>query len=305
MDPRLALRRASISAAVLAIGVPPVAEAAFPGRNGPIAAFAERTTRTGSFGALEIFFGPRSTPRVTCTISDSAGSETTPCGRNPSFAPGGRRFAFDLEGRLMTEPLASSEQTILPPLTEHDSDPAWTADGRRLVFTGRRAGVSRLYSVATDGTALKALPPGQGRAPAVSRRGRVAYVASGPGGPFIHVLDPATGRSRRLVRGNFPDWAPSGRSIVFERGAWTHAIAASGRGPARLAIKVARRPVFSPDGRKIAFLRVARRDSANGSYSIFSALRDGSEAKLLRRGGELPIGSELNSYLQLAWGVRR
>jgi len=64
--------------------------------------------------------------------------------------------------------------------------------------------------------------------------------------------------------------------------------------------------VYSPDGKRIAFLRVARGDAGGRypQYSVFAARLNGSNAKILLRGGEVDTGSEFNSYQEIAWGSR-
>jgi hypothetical protein len=278
------------------------AGAALPGRNGPLAAFTERESREGTYGTLDFVGAPRSAGAAECLSSDNSGlDEETPCARNPAFAPGSRRIAYDLEGRLAVGGLKQSQRVTLRQLTNHDSDPAWDAKGERLFFEGRRSRRRAIYSVRSDGTDLRG-PLAPGRAPAVSSRGLVAYVAGG----FVRVLDPRSGASRKLARGGYPDWSPSGRSIALERRSATYVVSDTRRKPPRLLLRRARRAVYSPDGKRIAFLRVARGDAGGRypHYSVFAARLNGSNAKILLRGGEVDTGSEFNSYQEIAWGSR-
>lgn len=288
--------------ALATLAIPPGADAALPGRNGPMAAFVELESRDGTHGTLEFFRGARSADPVECLSSDDTGAdEETPCARNPAFAPGSRRIAYERDGRLVVGGLKQSQRIMLKALTDHDSDPAWDPKGERLFFEGRRAGKHAIYSVRSDGTDLSG-PLTPGRAPAVSSRGRVAYVAGG----FIGVLDPGSGSTRKLVRGNYPDWSPSGRSILFQRRSATYTVSGSRRKPPRRLLRRARRAVYSPDGKSIAFLRVARGDDTGRypDYSVFATRLDGGNPKILRRGGEVETGSEFNSYQEIAWGNR-
>lgn len=300
---RSSARAVSLALTSLAtFAIPAGADAALPGRNGPLAAFVELESRDGTHGTLEFFRGARSADPVECLSSDDTGAdEETPCARNPAFAPGSRRIAYDRDGQLVVGPLDQSKRTTLRRLTDHDSDPAWDPKGERLFFEGRRSGKRAIYSVRSDGTDLRG-PLALGRAPAVSSRGRVAYVAGG----FIGVLDPGSGSRRKLSRGHYPDWSPSGRSIVFQRRGATYIVSGSRRQPPRRLLRRARRAVFSPNGKSIAFLRVARGDDAGRypDYSVFAARPDGSNPKILRRGGEVETGSEFNSYQEIAWGSR-
>jgi len=65
----------------------------------------------------------------------------------------------------------------LADLTEADREPAWSPDGRRLVFVGLVGGVTDLYTVRPDGTELRRLTadtPVEGR-PVWSTRGQIAF----------------------------------------------------------------------------------------------------------------------------------
>ncbi len=294
-----------VAAALTMLAVSSVApgEAALPGRNGPLAAFVELESREGTYGTLEFFGGAPSAKWVECLESDDTGDDETPCPRNPAFAPGSARVAYELGGRLVVGTLAQKKRRVLAKLTERDGDPAWTPDGERLVFAGRRSGKPGIYSVRTDGGDLRGPLATPGRAPTVSSRGQVAYVAGGS----IHVLNLLSGATRKLARGEFPDWSPSGRTLIFQRRSATYLGPASKPGQVRLLSRRARRAVFSPDGKRIAFLRVARGDQTGryADYSVFSADLNGGRTRLLRRGGEVDTGSEFNSYQEIAWGGRR
>ncbi len=64
--------------------------------------------------------------------------------------------------------------------------------------------------------------------------------------------------------------------------------------------------MYSPNGKSIAFLRVARGDGGGrySHYSVFAARLNGSNRRILWRGGEVDTGSEFNSYREIAWGGR-
>lgn len=289
-------------AALATFAIPTAAGAALPGRNGPLAAYTELQSRDGLHGTLDFLGAGRSVDAIECLSSDDTGAdEETPCPRNPAFAPGSRRIAYDLEGRLVVGGLKPSQRAPLRRLTDHDSDPAWDAKGERVFFEGRRSRRRAIYSVRSDGTDLRG-PLAPGRAPAVSSRGLVAYVAGG----FVRVLDPRSGATRKLTRGGSPDWSPSGRSIAFGRRSATYVVSSTRRKPPRLLLRRARGAVYSPDGKRIAFLRVARGDARGRypQYSVFAAQLNGSRLKILWRGGELGTGSEFNSYQEIAWGSR-
>ena len=122
------------------------------------------------------------------------------------------------------------------PLTRgHDSSPAWSADGRRVVFCrhGKGRGAFSIYVVNADGTNPVALT-------------RVR-------------LSTGTPRSSDLLAA--PAWSPDGRRIAYLVTAWPvrseiWIMNANGSGKRRLvanAIFLTGRPAWSPDGHSIAF----------------------------------------------------
>ena len=59
--------------------------------------------------------------------------------------------------------------------------------------------------------------------------------------------------------------------------------------------------MLSPDGLRVAFLRVAHGDGSLGTPSVYVARLGSGRARRVRRGGELPIGSTFRSWRDLAW----
>jgi TolB protein len=159
-------------------------------------------------------------------------------------------------------------------------DPAWSPDGRRIVFAGRGDGPGDLYVMETDGSGLRKLTrsaypgPNYGaRQPVWSPDGRT--IAFGYGYEGISLID-ADGRNlRRLVRGlSFgAAWSPRGRKIAFAAGGELNGMSiyvidpdGSNREP------VARPPdstysysgpAWSPDGQRLAFTVGPAPDTGN------------------------------------------
>ena len=105
-----------------------------------------------------------------------------------------------------------------------DTDPSWSSDGARIVFT--RAG--DIYAIDADGSDERRLAdlPGDGRGPAYSPDGEtIAYGRGRDGAGFALWLMDADGSNQREaykdanVYVNNPEWMPDGRSLIFARDA--------------------------------------------------------------------------------------
>ncbi len=86
-----------------------------------------------------------------------------------------------------------------------DNAPAWTPDGRRIVFTSARSGHNQIYVMNADGTGVRALTTGSAASqePAVSPSGaQLAYVAyrEGTGGVVTSPFDSASEPAAPLAR---------------------------------------------------------------------------------------------------------
>ncbi len=196
----------------------------------------------------------------------------------PSFSSDGRRLAYATQSvtrNLVFYDLATSQETIVRALVDADQ-PAFSPDGKLLVFNSSRAGKKRDLWVQpmVDGLpsgSPRQLTGGPGDAihPAVSPDGQwIAYyqiigqdrdlwiIPVRGGQPIRFTDDPASDME--------PAWSPDGDRIVFvsERGGGSHLWVAPVRegrpaGPARIlegSQVVALAPAWSPDGQTIAFV---------------------------------------------------
>jgi len=207
-------------------------------------------------------------------------------------------FTFGIGDRLLS--LIQSKRSPLDVQA-----PAWSRDGRTIVFVSWRDGNGEVYAMDADGSSPRNLTqdPAQDVHPAWSPDGRrIAFVSSrspssrckpGPGpcwDPFnrqseIYVMNADGSRKRNLTRDrgfdDNPTWSPDGRRIAFLRvtGSYMHhgyhlyAVNADGSGLRKLGriaatAYFASHPVWSPDGRTIYLGRYLISTDGSGARKI-------------------------------------
>ena len=185
-----------------------------------------------------------------------------------------------------------------------DLEPSWFPSDTKLAFRRNAAGdEAHIWTLRMDENgdpiAGSEVPLTKGTAgniaPAVSPDGkRIAFVSNRDGDDDIYVMkaakESATNKPVKLTKnavddGN-PDWSPDGKRIVFEsrqgEGTVFHpdllleivVMNADGTGQKRLTSNrvIDRDPVWSPDGKRIAF----ERDGGNTYRDIFRMKADGT-----------------------------
>jgi TolB protein len=279
-----ALARIVVAVVVLVVAAPP-AQAAFPGRNGAIG-FAVRSGSgdTPPFVEQIALSAKRLTgyrPRglVRCELTDGAPSGGDCTGRDygsPSYSADGSRIVFDTGSRIGLMSATGGPITLLPAVTANDGDPAFSPDGRQIVFTGTNdRGATDVYVRSVDGGPARPLVLDAGE-PAWSSRNVIAYARSGN----VYVARPDGSHRRWVTSGVSPDWAPNGRRLVLIRPlprltfdapiGRIYTVGTRGGGLRRVGgASAALHPVWSPDGHWIAF---------EGSESGVLAKRLGSRA---------------------------
>jgi len=296
---------ALVVAAACALGAPS-AQAAFPGVNGELLFMNEPSGNTRVFAVGANGKGQRRLPR---SRFDAAQPSVSPDGRRIVFqafrnGPRPELWVMDANGR--NEKRLTRSKLI-------ESEPSWSRDGRKILFQGRtRLGApADVYVMNSDGKRRRQLTnsPASDEAPQFAPNGRriVFQTNRTPGAPadFAIWQMSATGTGERSlislpgIEGE-PSFSPTGKRIAFS---WQtnglnddiYVINADGTGtPARVTNDPAFdfTPVWSPDGRSIAFL-----SDRDGDQDVY----------VLRVGGGGPFQVTRNSIrdVQLEWGARR
>jgi Tol biopolymer transport system component len=314
---------------IVALFAAPAADAAFPGRPGPIV--YSRFHPGPNLRADGIFVhGPRQGQRARRLIN------ANPQGKL-AYSPDGLSIALATNAGLMYDQAVSRisvvnvDGTGLRQVTEeaaYDSNPSFSPDGRRIVFD-RVVGfgpdsIRSIFSVNIDGSDLRRLTfgPSSDFEPTFTPDGRrIVFVTDRNRGrrtdPTAIYSMRADGSDVRLLIDTpgadvGPDVSPSGRRIVFlsdRDGGQTISVAGStGRDPHPLRGRVSScdgrpcfyGPVWSPDGKRVAAVfggahiaaLVVMRSDGSGPVKRFVTERLG------KKGFGTRIGAP-------AWGRRR
>lgn len=270
-------------AALAALATAAPAHATFPGSNGRIAAAANGDVFRAIITLPPMGSGRGRNVRFLrdCQLSESGQPDSGDCSiryRSPSWAPGGRRLAFDSGPAIALVSSDRSGYRQLNAVTSDDGEPAYAPTGSALAFTGRVGSRRDLYVRGTaGGTGI--LIARRAASPDWSSRNRIAFVRRGT----IYSVTPRGGRLRRIARGSAPSWSPSGRSIAFARRGGIYVARADGHGLRRvLRCSGCRTPVFSPNGRMLVYkkngLVVARATDGKRLRTIIEDVRGGFDA---------------------------
>lgn len=191
-------------------------------------------------------------------------------GSAPAVSPDGSKIAFlsdrDGETGVFVIGMDGTNELRLAK-TEGEGQPAWSADGKALLFSVFGADDSRIYSVGLDGKAPRLLGSVPGRVLRVSPDGKTVLHWTGTWTAmkmFASSLDGSA--ARQLTEGNGvvwgARWSPDGKRIAFaDRDAsgnlHVFVVDADGSGRRQLTRLEApdlreQMPAWSPDGSKVA-----------------------------------------------------
>ena len=182
----------------VALTVPAGAHAAFPGANGAVAFMH------GVDGVFEV---------AVLASDGGAPRALIPSAEAPAFSPDGRWIAYAVpparnrrEGLRLARADGTHRRVLTRNTVGSDTAPAWSSDGRQIVFHRYVAGEGSfgavVYTIRRDGSQRRRLA--RGLFPAWSSRGRIAFVhqisATAPFTDGIHTVRPDGSGLRRLTR---------------------------------------------------------------------------------------------------------
>ena len=217
--------------------------------------------------------------------------------QTPAWSPDGRKLAFvsqrDGNAEIYVMNADGSAQENLTRQPANDSHPNWSPDGRKLAFVSRRDGNAEIYVMNADGSGLRNVTraPSDERDPAWSPDGRaitfvVQCVPRRPCatayGTYLYVVNADGSGLRRLTTPPTqvlnPSWSADGKTIRFGR----YLVRVDGSGHSELPRNVPLAGTWSPDGRRIAVVRVAHSpaDARNPTkLGLWVVNADGSNAR--------------------------
>lgn len=305
MHAKISVRRGFVSALLLATAlVAPVVDAAgtanavLPGANG-LLVFSRQICQTEEDPCWEIVVANSTDTEETVVAGpyargvwdDHFVANWAPDGRSVIFmadlGEGSRIWQVNADGSNFHEVFAA------PAGTGMDDGPAFTPDGKSIIFTRccpRSSGYG-LWRINADGTRLRIVttetvgPNVDGPSdnlPQVSPDGRTILFHRNANGNRIATVNFAGGRLRQITPLGFdaqvPNWSPDGQRIVFvsfqvdaEPNVW--AVNPDGSGLTQLTFDgVSRFPSYSPDGTKIVFDHT----SEDGQRDLYTMNPDGS-----------------------------
>src|SRR5687767_13006745 len=197
--------------------------------------------------------------------------------RNPAFSPDGSLIAFFEKdtgpmGDIWVIPSKGGQPRQLTFDSNLGGTPAWTADGKFIVFSSVRGGSRTLWKVPVAGGPPQPVlaSAGEDTEPEISRDGRQLIYTNTRNNFILTITDPGSGKTTTLTESRLdvvdPSFSPQGDKVLFFQVAGdgdTHvfSINTDGTGLTQLTRAPADRsvhPQWSADGSAIYFYQQAR-----------------------------------------------
>jgi dipeptidyl aminopeptidase/acylaminoacyl peptidase len=208
---------------------------------------------------------------------------------------------------------------LLVPGQGSESQPAWTSNGRLIAFVRSVDGAPGLWVVGRDGSGVRMVARQEGsiRSPIWAPDGsRIAFISDADGHQDIWVADVASGTLRRITDQANPwdetRWAPSwssdsrqiayvsNRSDPMSDDLWVVDVNSRDTQKLTASIHVMSNPIWSPDGRWIAFNGMAHHEFWYGDQSDIYLV--GMPSREVRKLESNALVSDGNSGVQMQWG---
>jgi Tol biopolymer transport system component len=314
------------SGVVWLAGAASLGQAAFPGRDGRIAFVWNANTRVAPQSCQDIFsIEPNGSDRRRLTSGcpwEYSGPEYSATGKRIVFVRAHELYSPQAQGAGIYVMSADGAHLRRITASVFDAQPSFSPTGRQIVFERYlpRTRRTQIFLASTNGSRVRQLTHGDGAADATfSSSGReIAFVRTDDSDIYTMRLDGSHIRQLTHARAHpgswygVPDFSPNGRRIVFVCGqgdglgsiAQVCGMGAQGSHlkhltPAGRTGLVVLDDVFSPDGRRIAFVayRPCPHRCRNQSAFLYTMTANGSDLRQVYDLGPHQGGASLS----IAW----
>ena len=145
--------------------------------------------------------------------------------RKPAWSPDGRTIAYYAARDLWAVPVHGGAAQPLTTVDAAEKEPVWSPDGKFIYFSSNREGTRALWRIPASGGAAIRLTGGQGpeRQPSLSRDGRQLVYSTFVDDWDLVIRDLTSGQERRFGgerTDDSPVFSPDGKSLAFVSDRW-------------------------------------------------------------------------------------